>query len=137
MPSDVTVDSQKGHAADLSDRELAGLDALEFSEPSEQSGVQRVWSSLWPKVAAVGIAILLWQLVVWSGWKPEYVLPGPRQVFPVLWDTLQTADFWRAVGNTMQRALVGFGLSLLIGSVIGAAVVRVCVSRMPLRAGTD
>ena len=132
MPSDVTVDSQKGHVADLSDRELAGLDALEFSEPGEQSRVQRLWSSLWPKIAAVGIAIFLWQLVVWSGWKPEYVLPGPREVFPVLWDTLQTADFWRAVGNTMQRALIGFGLSLLIGSLIGAAVVRVRVLRTAL-----
>jgi NitT/TauT family transport system permease protein len=68
-------------------------------------------------------------VVVWSNWKEEWVLPGPRKVFPTLADVVQTADFWRAVGTTMQRALIGFGLSLLIGSVVGAAVVRVRVLR--------
>ena len=87
------------------------------------------WSGLWPKLAAIGIALFLWQLVVWSNWKEDYVLPGPRKVFPALGDIVQTAVFWQAVGNTMQRALVGFGLALLIGSLVGAAVVRVRVLR--------
>jgi NitT/TauT family transport system permease protein len=129
MPGDLTFDSPERLVADLSDRDLAGLDALEQDELGERSRASRVWSSLWPKVAAVAIAIFLWQLVVWSNWKPEYVLPGPRKVFPTLADIVQTADFWRAVGNTMQRALLGFGLSLLIGSAVGAAVVRVRVLR--------
>jgi NitT/TauT family transport system permease protein len=129
MPGEVSVDPSERLAADLSDRDLAGLDALERDELSEQSRAWRVWSSLWPKAAAVGIAVLLWQVVVWSNWKEEFVLPGPRKVFPTLGDVVQTADFWRAVGTTMQRALIGFGLSLLIGSVVGAAVVRVRVLR--------
>jgi NitT/TauT family transport system permease protein len=129
MPGDLTFDSPERLVADLSDRDLAGLDALEDDELAERSRAWRVWSSLWPKVAAVAIAIFLWQLVVWSNWKPDVVLPGPRKVFPTLADIVQTADFWRAVGNTLQRALIGFGLSLLIGSLIGAAVVRVRVLR--------
>ncbi|HUP74155.1 MAG TPA: ABC transporter permease subunit [Acidimicrobiales bacterium] len=129
MPGDVGVDPAERLAADLSDRELAGLDALERDELSEQSKAWRVWSSLWPKAAAIGIAVFLWQVVVWSNWKEEWVLPGPRKVFPTLADVVQTADFWRAVSTTMQRALIGFGLSLLIGSVVGAAVVRVRVLR--------
>ena len=129
MPGDLTFDSPERLVADLSDRDLAGLDALEDDELGERSRAWRVWSSLWPKVAAVAIAIFLWQLVVWSNWKEDFVLPGPRKVFPTLADVVQTVDFWRAVGNTMQRALIGFGLSLLIGSLIGAAVVRVRVLR--------
>jgi NitT/TauT family transport system permease protein len=66
---------------------------------------------------------------VWTHhWKP-YVLPGPRKVLPLLGDLVRTAAFWKAVGNTMRRALIGFGLSLLIGSALGAAVVRVRVLR--------
>jgi NitT/TauT family transport system permease protein len=114
---------------DLSDRELAGLDALEFDDPTERSLAQRMWSSLWPKLAAVAIALFLWQCVVWSGWKPDYVLPGPRQVLPQLNDVVRSSDFWQAVGTTMRRALVGFAISLVIGSVVGAAVVRVRVLR--------
>ena len=125
MPGDVDT-------IDLSDRELAGLDALEFEDPTERSRAWRVWSSLWPKVAAIAIALFLWQCVVWSEWKPEYVLPGPRKVLPELGELVRTASFWKAVANTMQRALLGFGLSLVIGSVLGAAVVRVRVLRTAL-----
>ena len=129
MPGDVTIDSRDRLAAELSDRDLAGLDALEHDDLIERSRVWRVWSSVWPKVAAVAIALFLWQVVVWSNWRPDYVLPGPRKVLPQLSDIVRTAAFWKAVGNTMRRALIGFGLSVVIGSLIGAAVVRVRVIR--------
>lgn len=122
MPADVDV-------IDRSDRELAGLDALEREDGAARSLPVRVWSSLWPKLAAVAIAVFLWQVVVWSGWKEDFVLPGPRKVFPQLADVVQTSEFWRAVATTMRRAVTGFALSLLIGSIVGAAVVRVRVLR--------
>ncbi|MEY2462881.1 MAG: sulfonate transport system permease protein, partial [Acidimicrobiaceae bacterium] len=59
--------------------ELAGLDALELAEQTRIGRARRTWTMLWPKVAAVSIALFLWQCVVWSGWKKEYVLPGPRR----------------------------------------------------------
>ena len=61
--------------------ELAGLDALELADRSQVSLHRRAWTATWPKLAAVALALTLWQLVVWSGWKPEYVLPGPGKVF--------------------------------------------------------
>src|SRR3954449_12892187 len=61
--------------------ELAGLDALELADRVAKSRGRRLWSATWPKLAAVIIALGLWQLVVWSGWRPEYVLPGPVTVF--------------------------------------------------------
>ena len=57
--------------------ELAGLDALELAVPPRRSRASRIWAATWPKLGAIAIALLLWQIVVWSGWKPEYVLPGP------------------------------------------------------------
>lgn len=104
--------------------EIAGLDALEAHLGGHPSGARQAWTMVWPKLAAIAIALLAWQAVVWSGWKPEYVLPGPDKVLPALFDMLGTADFWRAVGITMRRAVTGYALALVIGSVLGIAVAR-------------
>ena len=52
--------------------ELAGLDALGVAtRPAARLARRAMWSAAWPKLAAIAIALLAWQLVVWSGWKPE------------------------------------------------------------------
>ncbi len=107
------------------DRELAGLDALELEVPEPPSRASRMWSALWPKLAAIVLAVALWQAVVWSGWRPDYVLPGPGRVFSELWQQLSEGQFWKAVGITMRRAVVGYSLSVVIGSIIGLSVARV------------
>ena len=106
------------------DAELAGLDALEGGDFGEQGRAARVWASLWPKAAAVLLLLAVWQVVVWSGWREEYRLPGPRRVFPVLWDEVRTAEFWDAVGRTMRRAVVGYAVAVFVGVVVGVSVAR-------------
>ena len=59
------------------------------------AGRARFWAATWPKLAALGARAGVWQVVVWSGWKPEYVLPGPA-------DGLR-----RAVGVRDQRRALG------------------------------
>jgi NitT/TauT family transport system permease protein len=102
--------------------ELAGLDALELAEQTRIGRARRIWTMLWPKVAAVSIAVFLWQCVVWSGWKKEYVLPGPRRVFPVLRDLITSGKLQDAVVQTMERAVKGYALALVIGVLVGSAV---------------
>ncbi len=109
--------------------EIAGLDALEAHLGTHPSRGRRLWSAAWPKLAAVLLGLGIWQAVVWSGWKDDYVLPGPDKVLPALVDLLGTAKFWRAVGITMRRAVTGYVLALVIGSVIGLAVARVKLLR--------
>ena len=46
-----------------------------------ESRLRHLWSLTWPKLAAIVLGLFLWQCVVWSGWKPEYLLPGPVAVF--------------------------------------------------------
>ena len=104
--------------------ELAGLDALEAHLGTRPSRARQIWSTLWPKLAAIALALGAWQAVVWSGWKEEYVLPGPDVVLPVLADLVAMGDFWTAVGITMRRAVSGYALALVIGSVLGIAVSR-------------
>ena len=80
------------------------------------------FDAIWPKLAAVAIFLFVWQCVVWSGWKPEYALPGPRAVGSSLWDITESGLVRRAVGITLQRAIIGFAASLVIGVAIGLAV---------------
>jgi NitT/TauT family transport system permease protein len=108
--------------------QLAGLDELEQDHGADDR-VARGWGAVWPKVLAVAIAIGLWQLVVLTGWKPRYVLPGPTDVLPRLTEELTKANTWTAVGNTARRAVVGLGLAIVIGTVIGLGVTRSKVLR--------
>jgi NitT/TauT family transport system permease protein len=109
--------------------ELAGLDALEATGAPPTSRARRMWRATWPKLAAVAIALALWQLVVWSGWKPDYVLPGPAAVFAELWSLILDGTIGEAVAITMQRAITGFALAIVIGVVVGSLVSRIPVLR--------
>ena len=118
----VTEASPRGDAQIAS--ELAGLDALEQAPRPSVSLAVRAWRATWPKFAAIGLALFAWQLVVWSGWRPTYVLPGPTTVLSRFWSDLGEADTWKAVATTLRRAAVGFALAALVGIVIGLAVSR-------------
>jgi NitT/TauT family transport system permease protein len=80
-------------------------------------------------VLAIGIVLLLWQAVVWTKWRAEYVLPSPVDVLGRLWADAQTADLWQAVAVTMRRGIWGFGLAIAIGVAVGALVARFKVMR--------
>ncbi|MEP6661578.1 MAG: ABC transporter permease [Acidimicrobiales bacterium] len=103
--------------------EVAGLDALDAFDAGPPRRA-RLWRSAWPKLAAIVLGLGIWQAVVWSRWKPDYVLPGPGTVLPRLGHELGKATTWRALGITGQRAGVGFAVSLVIGVVVGALVAR-------------
>jgi len=113
------------------EQELAGLDALETVTEHQPSLPARAWASAWPKLLAVAIVLGGWQLLVMSGWKSEYILPSPFTVLDRLWTDMHTAEFWHAINITMQRAVKGYALALVIGVILGLAV---CRSRV-LRAG--
>ncbi|HEV7963112.1 MAG TPA: ABC transporter permease [Actinoplanes sp.] len=109
---------------------VTGLDALERVQTDKTAIGRRIWRSAWPKLLAIAIVVLAWQIVVWAQWKPEYVLPGPTTVFSDLKDLIVTGDFWDGVRLTMIRAVTGFFFAVVLGTVIGAAVSRFA----PLRA---
>ncbi len=114
------------------DRELAGLDALELAVDAGPGRAARIWAAAWPKLGAIAIGLGVWQLVVWSGWKPEYVLPGPTDVIPLLWQDFDT--YSEAAKVTIQRAVVGFTLAAAVGTVLGALIARSRVLRSAIGA---
>jgi NitT/TauT family transport system permease protein len=109
--------------------EIAGLDALELGGATTTSRPQRLWSSTWPKLAALVLGIAIWQAVVWSGWKDEFLLPPPADVLSELGDMAGDGTLGEALANTLRLAVQGFALSVLIGTVIGALVARVRILR--------
>src|SRR6266581_8578753 len=108
------------------------LDRMEVDDLEKRPRVSRrlrVWSSLWPKLVAIALALGLWQVVVWAGWQPDYVLPGPGAVFKRLAQDLGTANFDLGVAITLRRALVGYAIAVAIGSAAGILVARIAVLR--------
>jgi len=68
--------------------------------------------------------LFAWQCVVWSGWRPTYVLPGPVAVLSRFWTELGQPETWKAIATTLRRAATGFALAALVGTVIGLTVSR-------------
>lgn len=97
--------------------------------PRLPSQARRLWRALWPPLSAVVLGLILWQLVVLSGWRPSYLLPGPLPVLHRLLTEARTGTLITAIGITMQRALIGYALALLIGTGIGLLIARVRVLR--------
>ena len=112
----------------VQESEIRGLDALDAVQSTKVRS-QVVWAWLWPKVAAVAIALGAWQAVVLTGWKPSYVLPGPGPVFAELAHQVGTGQLWQAVGVTLTRGVVGFLIATVIGLVLGVAVARSTILR--------
>jgi NitT/TauT family transport system permease protein len=109
--------------------ELAGLDALDLPIAPTRSLGSRSWAALWPKLAAVAIAVALWQLVVLAGWRPEYALPGPGLVGQRLLEELGTSELIQAIAITLRRGLIGFAIAIAIGVALAMAVVRFTLLR--------
>jgi len=131
MTPDMVTPPQRETAPAYAEK-LAWLEALD-TEPSrnqqQRQLATRAWAGLWPKLLAIAMVLAIWQLIHVSGWKKE-IFPGPAATVSNLGHQLQTALLWHAIGTTVQRAVIGFGLAVVIGVVVGALVSRIA----PLRA---
>jgi sulfonate transport system permease protein len=118
----------------VADQALRGLDSLELppDQGAQASGRlgRKVWAAAWPKLLAVALVLAIWELVTLTGWK-KYVLKGPGPVFSDLWQQMQHGMLWSTIGTTMESAVEGYLVALVIGTVVGMLVARI----RPLRAG--
>jgi len=109
------------------DLELSGLDRRESDLPRRPSRLRRVWAAVWPKVAAIVIAVFAWQVVVWTGWKPTYLLPGPFTVFHAMGTDRHSLAV--GAGTTLRRAIEGYAIALVIGTLLAVLVTRLTLLR--------
>ncbi|TQJ24958.1 NitT/TauT family transport system permease protein [Micromonospora sp. A202] len=124
MASDTLTSSAR------TDAEISGLDALEIAgRDKEVSRGARIWAATWPKLAALAIAIGIWQAVVWTGWKEPWALPGPGPVFADLADYFMSQALWDGLATTARRAVFGFAAAVVVGLLLGLGVSRSKVLR--------
>jgi NitT/TauT family transport system permease protein len=111
---------------------LSGLDALEVPVQSRPPIGARIWKALWPKLLALAVVLIVWQLVYLSEWKPPWLLPAPQTVFTELVRQIGTPELWDSFGRTIWRAVYGFAVALVIGGALGLAVARIPFLRAAL-----
>lgn len=114
--------TSRSEADDVTDP-LEVVDDAAADSPAERTTAPR-WRRALPILMATGIFLALWQVVVWTGWKPDYLLPGPLTVLGELVRLASEPSFWEALGRTLTRAVIGFALALVIGTAIGLATAR-------------
>jgi NitT/TauT family transport system permease protein len=110
---------------------LTGLDALDLAGRPGGAGGRvaiRLWNMLWPKALAIALVLAIWELITLSGYKKD-IWPATGPTLANLGDQLKTALLWKSIGDTLESAVIGFAVALLIGAVFGAVVSRI----MPLR----
>jgi sulfonate transport system permease protein len=130
MATERVVPADAAERASLA-QEIVGLDALDVPFAERPNRLQRAWHWAWPKLAAIAVVLLVWQGIVWTGWRPQYVLPGPAEVLGKLGELVGTGRFWSAVATTMRRAATGFFIAVAVGTLLGVAVAK---SKMVRRA---
>lgn len=111
---------------------VSRLGAVEVALPAlPHSGrpAARLWSGLWPKLGAVALTLIVWQLMVWSGWRPQSALPGPWPVLTRLAQDLQHIDFYAAVVATLRRAAIGYTIAAGVGFVVAILIARIKLLR--------
>jgi NitT/TauT family transport system permease protein len=66
----------------------------------------------------LGLWALLAKLRIW----PPYLFPAPWSVAEAIWAGLQDHSFLIGIAVTMKRMLIGYGLSVILGMILGLGV---------------
>jgi NitT/TauT family transport system permease protein len=120
----MSVDLQQTGATAYPEADVEIQDDAPRPPEARQITARSVWAWTWPKLVAIGIVVGVWQFLIWTEWKPEFVLPSPGTVAQTLWDDLTTARLWESVQNTMARAIRGYTFAVVVGTLLGIAVVQ-------------
>jgi NitT/TauT family transport system permease protein len=125
-----TVDEPADGSLDSLER---GLDELTATEPPGRRTGRRVAGQVLPPLVAVGLIVLVWQVLVWAKVKPRYTLPSPGDVWGSLAEQWDSGTLQRAIWLSVSRGLLGFVVAVAIGIPLGLLVARVGPLRAALR----
>lgn len=127
MPRDTTLrqPDDPARGAEDTDRLEAGLDALQTSYDQEAGGLRGVVRASVPPLLAVGLALTVWQGLVWAEVKPVYLLPGPLDVWRAFVDAWSRGDAQKAFSTSLERGVLGFVVAVVVGTPLGVVVARV------------
>ena len=112
-------------AADPSADELRALEAGLDELQSESSRRTRDWSRAALPLGAVVVLLLVWQIVSSLGLKRHDLVPGPLDVATSLGQLWQEGQVQQAVATSLGRGLLGFAVSVLVGTPLGLLLAQV------------
>ena len=126
----------------VTERELAsleaGLDALEVARGEKAFSLRRLALAMVPPLVAMALVIAAWQIAVWLNLKNPVTLPPPSAVAATLEEQARAGHVTEALLTSLGHAAVGYGMSLVLGTLIGIATARIRVLRAaigPILAG--
>lgn len=99
----------------------SGLDALETGGVQRSSVKGVIGRALSPLIAIL-VILLLWQVIIWLQWQPDYIIPSPKQVFDALAAQAEQQILWQATFNSIRRAVQGFLIAVIVATPIGVAL---------------
>jgi len=70
------------------------------------------------------LIIFLWQAVIMLKIWPDYIFPSPMKVLEALIEGFNNSTFPRAIGISLRRIFLGYGISILLGCFLGVAIHR-------------
>src|SRR6266480_3246071 len=82
----------------------------------ESSITQSSWTR---RIVFYVLLVILWQVIAMTGIWPDYLFPGPIAVFNALVNGFLTGNFLQASLLSLQRLAIGYGISLVIGVMLG------------------
>jgi len=109
--------------------DVRDLDALEQLAVADKPIAIRAWSATWPLLLAIVVIAGAWQLVYLAHLKPATLLPSPRDVVSEISGLATSGTLWRDLWGSVHRAVLGFMVSLAIGTPLGVLLGRVRLLR--------
>lgn len=106
----------------IQDRQTAEPAAVNVSAaPSRTRRALMPWIR---RIVFFAALIGLWQLITLTGIWPDYVLPGPAEVLGSLVSGIAGGTYLQASMTSLQRLVIGYGISLVLGMVLGMLIGR-------------
>lgn len=103
----------------------AGLDALATEAQGTIPWWRRVFAAAFPPLVVLAGLVLVWNFAVLIFRPGSNKFPGPADVISAVRVQWKVGAVTEAFQGSLQRAVVGFALSLAIGTVLGLLVAQV------------
>ena len=98
------------------------------SAADEDTPAQRTAGERWTRLArpALGLVVPLtlavaWEIIVRMGWASGRLAPPPSVIFATFVDLARTGELQRHTLVTLARVAAGFGIGVVVATILGAA----------------
>lgn len=93
--------------------------SLQLSSRSTSAGKGRDYTTYLDLGIAIAIFVAAWQAVFELKIYPSFLLPSPAQTISRLLQLVEDGKLAAAAVVTLERLVAGFGISLVIGTIVG------------------